>query len=100
MERFDSFEVGKTYIFWSGSAHFRGKVLKRTAKTITVRLSDEALCHLYHLLYLEDAEKVAPIRMRITYEYANCEYAVTRKAGKFGRTTVTATADRLAREQM
>jgi hypothetical protein len=96
-----TFETGKTYVFYVGNgAHFRGLVVKRTAKTITVKFSDKGTCYLHRLLYVEEAANVKPTTLRIMGGYEGCEYAITRSAGKRGKTKVEAFATELAAEQM
>jgi hypothetical protein len=96
----EKFEVGKTYIFFVGGGHFRGLVVKRTAKTITVKFSDEGTCYLHRMFTYEDVANVKPTTLRIKDDVVNCEYAITRSAGKYKKTQVDGFADNLAREQM
>lgn len=95
------YEVGRTYVFCFGSSgRARGKVTKRTKKTITVKLTPQAVCHLWGLLTLEEAEDIKPITMRLVDEWANCEVAVTHKAGKRRDETVRGLAAELAKEEL
>ena len=100
-EDYAKFEAGKTYIFWTnGGGHFRGKVVKRTAKTVTVQLSDKGIARLWNLYSIEDAKDVAPIRMRIVNDCSNAERAVTHKAGKNACATLDGYAADMAANQM
>lgn len=96
----EKFEVGKTYIFFVGGGHFRGLVVKRTAKTITVKFSDKGTCYLHRLMYVEEAANVKPTTLRIHDDVENTEYAITRSAGKYKKAQVDGFASDLAREQM
>ena len=96
------FETGKTYTFHQGNggAHYRGKVLRRTKRTIVVEFSTKGTCALHHLLYEDDASDVKPTTLRIDDSYAGEEHAITHKAGKRRCTTLEAWARGLAVEQM
>lgn len=96
----EKFEVGKTYVFCVGAGRFRGLVVKRTAKTIAVKFSDEGTCFLHRLFSYDDLASVKPTTLRIKDDVENTEYAITRSAGKYKRTEVDGFASNLAREQM